>query len=139
MTEDTDLDTLRGGDLYCCLCQRTYRGAFPAASASRGFGELFCDRLTWLNCATCESPEGHRVCGLCIERYKLEAVPDDAQADSGRPRQAWKVCPDAVAVAQKLMGDDPNAPKIAPINFGQMASPLSSLSATPIPTKPRMI
>lgn len=101
----TDLDVLRGGPLFCCLCQRTLKGAFLDASFPDG-RSLFCDRLTWFNCAGCGSRDGHRVCDDCVEKHCLEKVPDEAHAAANRPQWAWKVCPEALAVARKLMGDD---------------------------------
>ena len=111
MSNGTPIDLLRGGKLYCCLCERILKEAFLDVTFADG-KSFFCERLTWLNCLGCEDPNGHRVCGLCIERYKLEAVPDDANAASGRPRRAWEVCPDALAVARKLMGTDSSGPKL---------------------------
>lgn len=136
MSGAADLDVLRGGPLFCCLCQRTLRGAFLDARAPDG-RSLFCDRLTWFNCAGCGDPSGHRLCDYCVELHKLESVPDEAGAAADSPRRAWRDCPEALVVARKVMGKDGAPPEIEPVSFNQGADPLRNVIATPVPSRPR--
>ena len=100
MTDGTPLDLLRGGELYCGVCGRTLRSAFEATATGTWLGDLFCRTLTWLDCEGCEDPGSHRVCDSCLKQYKIERAPRDGE------REAWAVCPDALVVAQKMMGRD---------------------------------
>jgi hypothetical protein len=97
---------LRGGELYCGVCSRTLRAAFEISSVGSEVGDLFCRRLTWLDCGGCKDPGSHRVCDNCLEQYRIEKVPGDGE------REAWAVCPDALVVAQKMMGRDTGGPKL---------------------------